>query len=242
MPETCELLLEAVKYIRVAYCISTHQCYLRQIASLQYICGLLGDIYDILQHLELWTVSHSSLNIECWTNLHHWDVLLLLVSKHHWLAKRQTAKLVEQHARKNQSVVNLAEGHLGLVNLHVNAQSVATCSNALVYHLMNIAVELLYQLQIALSQLLLVVERYHLPVGLVNLIESGMTTGIHLVLSHLGVDISNLVKRHNATTHKHWLGNNDGACKDIAGISAEGINDALSLAIKHANSLAKHLS
>ena len=150
--------------------------------------------------------------------------------------------MVEQHARKYQSVVDLSKSHLGLVHLYVYAQSVATCSHALVDHLVHIAIKLLDQFEIALGQLFLVVERNHLPVGLVDLIECGLTTNIGGIPCHLGVDICHLVGCDNCTTHKHRLRHHDSTSKHVAGIGIERIYYLLSHSIQRIGYITKALS
>ena len=177
-----------------------------------------------------------------WCEFYHSDILALLVDKCYGLVEWQSAQLVEQHARQHQSVVDLSQSHLGLVHLYVDTQSVATCSHAFVDHLVHIAIKLLDQLQIALCQLFLVVERNHLPVGLVYLIKCGLTTNIGGVLCHLGIDIGHLVGSDDSATHKHRLRHHDGTCKHVAGIGVERIYNFLSHSVQCISNITKALS
>ena len=70
-------------------------------------------------------------------------------------------------------------------------------------------------------------ERYHLPVGLIDLIQRSLATGIQRVLGHLGGDVGHLIQSHDGTTHKHGLRNHNRTSKDVTGIGTEGIYDVL---------------
>ena len=242
MPEACKLLLETIENVRIANCIAPHEHHLRQIACLQQVGSLLGDVDGVLEHLELRAIANGLFYIELWFKLYHGDVVVLLVLKRYRLVEGESAKLVEQHAREHQAIVNLGECHLGLVHLHIYTESVATGSYALFYHLVDIAIELLNQLEIALGQLLLVVERYHLPVSLIYLIKRGMTTHICRILSQLLANFSYPVERHNATTHKQWLSKHNGTSKDVTGISTESIYNLLSFLIERTCCLGQRLT
>ena len=232
MPVTSELLFETIQHVRIANSVTTHERYLRQVCSLEHVGGLLTQVDGILQHLQLWAMGHSILHIQLWGELYYSNIIGLLVLKNHRLVQGQSAQLIEQHTRKYQAVVHLSQGHLGLVHLHVNTQSVATCSHALVNHLMYIAIKLLNEFEIALGQCLFMMERYHLPVGLINLIQRGMTTGIHRVLGHLGGDVGHLIESYDSTTHKYGLGNHNRTSKDVTGIGTESIYDVLALLVQ----------
>ena len=140
--------------------------------------------------------------------------------------------MVEKHAREYEPVVHLHHSHLCLVHLHVDTQSVASGGHALVDHLMDIRVQFLDQVEIALCQLLLVMERHHLPVGHINMVERSLTSGIERILCYSFIDISHLVEGDDTTTHEDGLSEKDTTCPDITCIGIQGIHDLLPLGIQ----------
>ena len=97
---------------------------------------------------------------------------------------------------------------------------------------MDILIQLLDKGEITLCQLFLVMERYHLPVGHVDMIERRLTTGIERVLGHLLGDISHLVEGDDTTTHEDGLCKENTTCPDITGISIQGVHNLLTLGIQ----------
>ena len=158
IPYASKLTLETIIEVGIAKGITTHQRYLWQIASLEHIGGLLVQINHILQDAQLWARLHSLLYIGLWSSGNGLQFFFLFVNQHHLLINGQSAELAEQHARECQSVVDLHQRHLSLVDLHANAQSFRTGSNTLANHLLHIAIQLLNQVEIALSELLLMAQ------------------------------------------------------------------------------------
>ena len=158
MPETTELILKAIEETGIAHSVTTRQEHLGQIACTEHVRRLFRQVYGILQHLQFRTVCHGLINVELRGQLHDSNLISLLVLKRHGLVQGQSAELVQQHAREHQSIVDLHQCHLGLVDLHVDTQTVALRSHALFDHLMYIAAEFLNKIPITLSQFLLMIE------------------------------------------------------------------------------------
>ena len=111
-------------------------------------------------------------------DLYRFEVVGFFLCQHNLLVDRNAAELTEQHLRKGQSVAHLEHGHLGLVHLHADTQAVRTGGYAFLDHLLDIAIQLLHQVEIALCQLLLMAQGNHLPIGLVDMIKGGLALGL----------------------------------------------------------------
>jgi hypothetical protein len=156
IPETGKLLLEAVECVGIAYGIAARQEYLRQIARLQQVGGLMGQIDGILQHLQFRTVLCRKSDVggsQPFTVFN--ELFPVFVSQFHLFVDGQSAKLAEQHLRQYQTVGNLHECHLSLVDLHADVQPVAPGGYTLIQHFLHIVVQFLHQLHKTLCQLLL---------------------------------------------------------------------------------------
>ena len=94
----------------------------------------------------------------------------------------------------------------------------------------------------ALGQLLFVVERHHLPVGTVNVVERGLAAHLGGVGSHLLLQVGHFVHGHDAAAHEQRLCEQDGARPGVARVGIEGIDDALSHGVQRARDLADALS
>ena len=70
---------------------------------------------------------------------------------------------------------------------------------------MHIAAELLDEIEEAVCQLLLMLERHHHPVGLVGAVERSLQLGSIVVVHHLLRDLRHLVGSSNGATHEHRL-------------------------------------
>ena len=119
---------------------------------------MLTHIHHVLEHLQLRTVLEGLLDIHLRSNLDGTQIGGLFISQHHLLADREPTELAEQHLGKNESVVYLDDCHLGFVHLHADAQTLGTGSHPFLDHFLNITIQLLHQVQIALSQLLLMAQ------------------------------------------------------------------------------------
>ena len=228
IPEAAELPLEAILQVGIAHGVATRQGHLRQIACLQDIRGLPGHIDGVLEHLQFRTVLDSGLHVEFRCQFHHGDVLRQFVGQRHLLVEGQSAELAEQHAREHQPVVHLRQRHLGLVHLHVDAQAVASRSHALVDHLVHVGIEFPNQFEVTLCELPLMMERHHLPVGLVDAIEGSLAACIHRVLRHILGDVGHLVHGDDASAHEDGLRQHDGAGEEMTGVRIESVHDLLS--------------
>ena len=232
MPIAGEFLLEAIEQAGVRQGIATRECQLRHIACTEHISGLLGKIDRILQHFQFGTVLYSPLHIELGRQFHRRDGLCHFVCQSNGLIEGQSATLVEQHARQHETVVHLRERHFSLVHLHVYTQAVASGSHALFYHLVDIGVEFLHQLEITLGEFFLMAEGYHLPVSLIDAVDGGLPTGVLRVLGEFFVDGGHLVERKDTAAHEDRLREHDGARKEVAGIRVEGVYDLLSQGVE----------
>ena len=79
------------------------------------------------------------------------------------------------------------------------------------------------QIQVGLGQALLVSQRNHLPVDVVDLVERGLTAGLEGIGSQFLFNIGNAVQRRDGSTHIEGLSQHDGTGKSIMVISLESI-------------------
>ena len=97
---------------------------------------------------------------------------------------------------------------------------------------MDIAIQLLQEIEIPFSQLLLVLQRDDLPVGFVSGVDSGLLTGVGRVLLHLLVDVGHLIQRNQASTQIDGLHDHHRSCKEVTRVGIEGIHQILTQAIE----------
>ena len=232
MPESGKLLLEAVEHVGVGDGIAARQRHLWQVAGFQQIGGLLAQVDGILQQAQFGTEGLCLFHFGFRCQADDGNVLGILVGQRHLLVDRQSDGLAEEHLRQHHAVVDARQRHLGLVHLHVDGQTVATCGHALVNHLVDVVVELLHQVEIGLGQSLLMFQRADLPVGLLRLVECALLADVGGVLLHLLVDVGHVVQRYEGTTHEDGLRQEDGASPDVAGVGAEGVDNLLSLLVQ----------
>ena len=193
---------------------------------------MTAHIHDVLQLAELRTVIGSHRNIHLRCQCHGSQLLLVLIGKGHLLAHRYTAQLTEQHLRQHQSVVHLCQCHLSLVDFHIDTQSLGTGGNTLTDHFLHVTVEFLHHVKITLSQSLLMLQRYHLPIGLVYLVECQLPLCLCRVSSHFLTEVRHLVHSDDSTTHEDRLCQHHSACEHIPRISTERIDDTLTTSIQ----------
>ena len=193
IPGTTQLPLEAIIHIGVRSRIATYQQHLRQMTCFQHVGGLMSNIHHILQHLQLRTILQIILFLEYIYSGGSSQLLCLFVNQRHLFIDRQSTELTQQHLRQRQTIVDLHDCHLSLVDLHADAQSFGTCSHTFTNHLLHVSVKFLHQIKISLGQFLLMMERHHLPVGLVYLIERFLATSIGRVGGKVFTNICYLV-------------------------------------------------
>ena len=115
----------------------------------------MADVYDVLQHFQLWTIFQIVTLLEILRGFNGSNLLRLLVCQGHLFVDRQSAELTQQHLRQRQSVIDLHHCHFSLIDFHADAQTLRTGCHALAYHLLYVTVQFLYQVKESFSQLLL---------------------------------------------------------------------------------------
>ena len=106
---------------------------------------------------------------------------------------------------------------------------------------MDIRVEFLQQLEISLSQFLLMPKRHHLPVGLVGIVDCSLSTQIGGVTLHVLVDVGHLVEGDDASAHEHRLYEHHRTSEEVTCVSTQGIDDILAYPVKLTSKLLKPL-
>ena len=132
-----------------------------------------------------------------------------------------------------QAIIDLGEGHLSLVDLYADLQSVGLGSHSLAYHLLHVAVELLDKREEALSQCLLMFERDDGPVSLVDIIECELFLSFGRVGGHDFSNVCHLVHGDDGSTHKQRLCDLDSGSKHVACVGMERIDKSLSSHVEH---------
>ena len=107
---------------------------------------------------------------------------------------------------------------------------------------MDIAIQLLQEIEIPFSQLLLVLQRDHLPVGFVSSVDGGLFARIGRVLLHFLVDVCHLVQRNQASAQIDRLYHHHRSCKEVTRVGIEGIDQILTQAIQLSRHVLQTLS
>ena len=135
--------------------------------------------------------------------------------------------MAQEHLGQRQAVHDFGKSHLGFIDAYLYTQFVAACCQAGFGHLLDIVVKFLDQIQIGLGQALLVTQRYHLPVHVVDVVERGLTAGFKGVCGQFLLNVGNAVQRLDGSTHVEGLCQRDGTGKGIVVIRLECIAERL---------------
>ena len=97
---------------------------------------------------------------------------------------------------------------------------------------MHIAMQFLQKVEIPFSQLLLMLQRHHKPIGLIGGINGCLTNSFCRVTLQILVDVGHLVHSNNGTTHENRLHHHHRTSKEITGIGIEGIHQTVAQSIE----------
>ena len=92
---------------------------------------------------------------------------------------------------------------------------------------MYIVVEFLHQVAVTVGQLLLLPERNHGPISLVDAVDRGLGLLVHVVVGHLLRDVGHAVGCRNGPAHVERLAQHDGPAEEVAGVGAQGVGQFL---------------
>ena len=92
---------------------------------------------------------------------------------------------------------------------------------------MDVVVQLLHQVTIAVGQFLLLFERYHCPVDVVDALQRILNHALLLVGSQFLVDFGHSVGCRDGTAHIDGLAKHDRSGEHVPRVSLEGIVDLL---------------
>ena len=228
VPNACEFPLETVINIRIRQQITARQRDLRQIGRPNQFRALFAQFHGVFQHLQLGAILESRLVADIFHRGRVGQNVLALVGQFNFARQRQSAKLTEQHFRQREPVIDLRHLHIGLVHLHIDLQTRCASGNALVDHLVDIVVELLHEVAIAVRQFLLLTQRNHRPIHIVDVLQRRFHHAFLLVGDELLVDVGHSVGCRDGTAHVNRLSKHHRGREHVPRVGLEGIDDFLS--------------
>ena len=198
-----------------------------QVGSTHKLRSLLAQLHGVLQHLQFRTVLEGHLVARVLAVGRVGQHVLSLVGQRDVAVERQSAELAEQHLRQHNAVFHLSHLHVGFVHFYIYLQARSPRGYAFFDHLVNVVVQLLHQVAIAVGQLLLLLQRNHRPVYLVNVACRSLTDAFQLVGHELLVDVGHTVGCRDGPTHVDGLAQHHRSSEDVPRIGLEGIVDFL---------------